>query len=320
MKADHREAAVPAASQTVVCAAPVPSRILRFLPAERLLHWALAGPFMLLYLSAGLLLLFFGEPYPRHFHDALMAAHRTFGVLLIVLPPLALVLGSADHRIHFENMREGWIWNAADLRWLLLFPKNAVNPKIELPEQGKFNAAEKLNFMMVSAFYPLYIATGIMVWMPGIPIFAYLAHYAMAVVGIPLVLGHVYMATVHPSTRVGLSGMFTGWVDRGWARHHYRRWYRQHFEPLGIVRGLAAQLTQTAYVRCNSCAQVQTFPSWTYLIEHSFQVEPLVCPSCESPIRLVRRGEEGQAAEAILDHLHTAGENAPIEDQGEDVA
>jgi cytochrome b subunit of formate dehydrogenase len=50
--------------------------ILRFLPAERLLHWALAGPFMLLYLSAGLLLLFFGEPYPRHFHDALMIAHR----------------------------------------------------------------------------------------------------------------------------------------------------------------------------------------------------------------------------------------------------
>jgi formate dehydrogenase subunit gamma len=320
MTSDHRVVAAPAASQPPASATPAPSMILRFLPAERLLHWALAGPFMLLYLSAGLLLLFFGEPYPRHFHDALMIAHRTFGVLLIVLPPLALVLGSTDHRIHFENMREGWCWKAADIRWLLLFPKNAVNPKIELPEQGKFNAAEKLNFMMVSAFYPLYIVTGIMVWMPGIPIFAYLAHYAMAVVGIPLVLGHVYMATVHPSTRVGLSGMFTGWVDRGWAKHHYRQWYRRHFEFLEIVHGLAVQLEQPAYVLCNSCTQVQTFPSWTYLMEHSFQVEPLVCPSCQSPIRLVKPGEDDQAAEAIVEHLQTAGGNVPIEGQGVDVA
>lgn len=320
MNSDHCLAAEPTARQRATNAKPIPSKILRFLPGEPLLHWALAGPFVLLYLSAGLLLLFYGEPYPRHFHDAFAIVHRAFGVLLIVLPPLALVLGSADHRIHFENMREGWTWNAADIRWLLLFPKNAVNPKIELPEQGKFNAAEKLNFMMVSTFYPLYIVTGIMVWMPGVAIFAYLAHYAMAAAGVPLVLGHIFMATVNPSTRVGLSGMFTGWVDRGWARHHYRRWYRKHFEFLEIVHGLSVQLKQPAYVLCNSCAQVQTFPSWGHLIEHSFQVEPLVCPSCESPIRLVRNGEEGQVAGVIKEHLQTVGETVPIEVRGSVVA
>ena len=50
--------------------------------------------------------------------------------------------------------------DAADYRWLVLFPRAAVNSRVVLPEQGKFNAAEKLNFMMVSATYPFYIITG----------------------------------------------------------------------------------------------------------------------------------------------------------------
>jgi formate dehydrogenase subunit gamma len=300
--------------------APQPSKILRFLPGERFLHWALAGPFVLLYLTGGLMFLFYGEPSPRHIRPFFALAHRIVGVLLIVLPPMALLRFLSDRKIHFENMREGWIWRKDDIRWLMLFPKNAVNPKIELPDQGKFNAAEKLNFMMVSTFYPLYIITGIMVWMPGVAVVAYLTHYAMAVAGLPLVCGHIFMATINPSTRIGLSGMFTGWVDRHWAKHHYTRWYREHFEPREVVRGLAERLKHPARVRCGSCEQVQSFPSWSHLIEHSFQVEPLVCPSCESPIRLVKRGEESRAPEIIMQHLQTVGEKVPIEDLGAGVA
>jgi len=230
--ADGVAAAPPGGAKT-----PPESLILRFLPGERFLHWALAGPFVLLYLSAGLMFLFYGEPSPRQFRTAFSIAHRTFGVLLIVLPPLALLRGNADWRVHLENMREGWRWTAADIRWLLLFPRNALNPEIALPEQGKFNAAEKLNFMMVSTCYPLYIITGILVWLPGVAIVSYLAHYAMAVVGVPLVLGHIFMATIAPDTKVGLSGMITGQVDRSWAKHHYRRWYREQFELPGAGLG-----------------------------------------------------------------------------------
>ncbi len=193
----------PAASAHAGSDATQTSQIQRFLPGERFLHWALAGPFVVLYLSAGLMILYYSEPAPRHIRDALSIAHRAFGVLLIVLPPLALLRGQVDWRIHLENMREGWRWTAEDIRWLLLFPRNAINPKIELPEQGKFNAAEKLNFMMVSAFYPLYIVTGIMVWLPGVELVAYLAHYAMAAAGIPLVLGHIFMATIPLTPRWG---------------------------------------------------------------------------------------------------------------------
>ena len=311
--------AVDAASLPSAGSTP-PSKILRFLPAERFLHWALAGPFVMLYVSAALVFLCYGEPYPRHFRDAFAIAHRVFGVLLIVLPPLALLRGRADRRMHFANMRAGWIWARDDFRWLLLFPKNALNPKVELPEQGKFNAAEKLNFMMVSTFYPLYIVTGIMVWLPGVAIFAYLAHYAMALAGIPLVLGHIFMATVNPDTKVGLSGMITGWVDRNWAKHHYRRWYRENFEDREILPLLSAQLEHPARVRCGECKTEQSFASWDQLIERTFQVEPLVCSACQAPIRLMRTGEDGRPVEAIVRHLLDIGEQTPLEDRNAAVA
>ena len=35
---------------------------------------------------------------------------------------------------------------------------------------------------------------------------------------------HIYLAAVHPSTRPSLSGMFSGRVDREWARHHHPKW------------------------------------------------------------------------------------------------
>ena len=38
------------------------------------------------------------------------------------------------------------------------------------------------------------------------------------------------MALINRSTRPALEGMLTGYVDRAWAKHHYRRWYREHHE------------------------------------------------------------------------------------------
>ena len=61
----------------------------------------------------------------------------------------------------------------------------------------------------------------------------------MATVTTPLILKHVFMATVNPDTRVGLSGMISGFVNRHWARHHYRWWYDENF-ALGVARAALA--------------------------------------------------------------------------------
>jgi cytochrome b subunit of formate dehydrogenase len=42
-----------------------------------------------------------------------------------------------------------------------------------------------------------------------------------------LLLGHLYLALVNPSTRHSLSGMTRGWVREDWALRHHRKWAEQ---------------------------------------------------------------------------------------------
>jgi len=322
LEMQRRGAAAPHAISKVASGSEAPT-IQRFLASERFLHWTLAIPFVLLYLSAAALLLTWGEAQPRTLHHAAGIFHRAVGALLILGPPIALLWGRREWWMHLENMGEGWKWRGDDIRWLLLFPRNAMDPRVELPEQGKFNAAEKLNFMMVFATYPLYIVTGLMVWLPGVAFLPWVAHVSAAVMGIPLVAGHIFMATVNPSTRIGLSGMFTGIVDREWARHHYRRWYREHFEKDGDLDAITAVvplLERPALVRCQTCHEVHALGSWAQLLERMFQVEPLFCPKCEAPIGIADAQADPEIAEAILRHLEGGGAEKPFEREADPAA
>ena len=295
-----------------------PPRVLRFLRSERFLHWALAVPFVLLYCSALAMVLLWSEPQPRHIRTAVAWGHRIVGLGLLLLPPIVLLRGRSEWRTHLANLKEGWIWSREDFRWLILFPKAALNDRIKLPDQGKFNAAEKLNFMMVSVAYPFYIITGLLIWMPGIAFIPWLAHCAMAVAGIPLVVGHILMATVNPGTRVGLSGMVTGWVDREWARHHYRRWYRERFEKkaaAGPGPDPVPVPPTRARIRCNDCQEVLAFESWEQLLQRMFQVEPLFCPACQSELGMLDIEGTPEMADSMLRYLERVATLPPLKER-----
>jgi hypothetical protein len=138
----------------------------------------------------------------------------------------------------------------------------------------------------------------------------------MAVAGIPLVVGHIFMATVNPGTRVGLSGMVTGWVDREWARHHYRRWYREHFEkktPARPVPDPVPVLPDRARVRCNDCREVLAFESWDQLLQRMFQVEPLFCPACQAELGMLDVEGTPEMADSMLRYLERVATLPPVE-------
>jgi len=166
----------------------------------------------------------------RPLRNLVSVLHRASGVALIVLPMLATLKSRGDARLHFYNIKQAWTWMFDDIKWLGLMGLAAVNPNIHLPEQGKFNAAEKINFMVLMVTYPLYVVTGLLMWLTPLAILSWLLHVLMAAFAVPLVSGHLYMALINPSSRVGLQGMISGWVDRQWAKHHYGRWYREHHE------------------------------------------------------------------------------------------
>ncbi len=227
-------------------------QILRFQKSERALHWSIAAPFMVCYVTGMVLLLFYNLHAGGISRQVLSWLHRTAGTAMILFPVLALVRHRRDYRIHFYNIRHAWSWPSCDLKWLALMIPAAASRRIILPEQGKFNAAEKLNFLMVLCTYPLFIATGVLIWMPGRVVLLWIVHVGLALIATPLILGHIYMALINPGTRAGLSGMLSGYVDRHWARHHYRRWYRENFEEdakdAGESKKAFVQFRQTAAV------------------------------------------------------------------------
>jgi formate dehydrogenase gamma subunit len=210
-------------------AANTPDEILRFRVCERHLHWAIAIPFKICYLTALVLVLVY-NPFPgRPFRDVFAWIHRLSGLCLATLPPLMVFIHRREFGMHLRNVREAWSWRFDDLRWLLLMGPATVSKRVTLPHQGKFNAAEKINFIVVMSTYPIYIATGLAIWFLRPAYLSWMIHFSMAMAATPLVIGHVFMATVNPDTRVGLTGMISGWVNREWARHHYRHWYDEHF-------------------------------------------------------------------------------------------
>lgn len=211
-------------------ASPAPRKILRFHLSERMMHWSLAIPFVVCVLSALVLIVVY-NPHPQRPYRALFAwAHRISGACLILFPLLTAIAHRRDYRLHWRNIREAWTWSLDDVKWLVLMGVAVISGRDDLPEQGKFNAAEKLNFMTQTVGYPILVVTGLILWTTKIAFLSWLIHIGMAALAAPLVLGHMYMAIINRSTRVGLEGMFSGYVDRQWARHHYARWYRDHFE------------------------------------------------------------------------------------------
>ena len=96
------------------------NKILRFRKSERLVHWALAIPFLVCFGTA-LVLVFYYNPDPlRPYRDIVSWIHRISGVCLIVLPMLAILKCRGDYKIYFYNIKQAWVWTFDDLKWLVL--------------------------------------------------------------------------------------------------------------------------------------------------------------------------------------------------------
>ncbi|MGH3430135.1 MAG: hypothetical protein ACRDQZ_21620 [Mycobacteriales bacterium] len=52
-------------------------------------------------------------------------------------------------------------------------------------------------------------------------------HGPFAFLTTALIISHIFMAVVNPSTRHALRGMTLGSVNREWAEHHHPRWVRR---------------------------------------------------------------------------------------------
>src|SRR5579883_841146 len=208
-----------------------PATIRRFSFTERGLHWTHAISFLLLLLTG--CFLYFPALSElagnlRIAHLTILNVHVLLGAFYVGGPLLWWLLG--DRRALRRALRELDVCDDDDIDFLTA-PLRVLSER-PAPPQGRFNAGQKINTILLGASAIGFVVTGLLMWqashVPGWAAWAVQGsvnvHDILALLTAALVAGHIYLAAVHPSTRPSLSGMFSGRVDREWARHHHPKW------------------------------------------------------------------------------------------------
>jgi len=208
---------------------PHPSRpdlVRRFTGAERALHWLLTIDILLLTLSG--LGLYLPPPNPVLDRRELMrTVHIDAALVMLVLP--LLIAGTRPGTLA-RLWREAEWFDADDWRWLRrIAVPGFLRRSRPLPAQGRMNAGQKLNTLVVAAALAGFIVTGTLMYVgaripPSLADAADTWHIWLMYLGAPLLAGHVALALLVPSTRGALRGIVTGFVRRDYALRRHRRW------------------------------------------------------------------------------------------------
>ncbi len=196
---------------------PRPRYVQRFTLTERIVHWihasaffALLGSGLILYLPA-LSIAVGRRPLIKdiHFYTGLGWA----GALVLVV-----LLG--NRRALLRTAREIDLFDRDDRRFL--------GGELSAP-QGRFNAGQKVNAIVTAAFAVLLFASGLLLWFGERDTDIRLGgtlylHDVLMYASVVIVLGHLYLALIHRSTRHSLRGMILGSVREDWAREHHAKW------------------------------------------------------------------------------------------------
>lgn len=195
------------------------------------MHWVHATAFLVL-LGSGFCLylpslaeLVGRRPLLKDIHDY---------TALAWIAALAFVVLAGDRRRLLATAREIDVFDGDDIDWLL---------RRGAP-QGRFNAGQKINAIVTAALALLFAISGFFLWY-GQRNHAFrlsnalIVHDWLMYVSLFLLLGHLYLSLINPSTRHSLSAITRGWVREDWALRHHRTWAEQQEagEPGELHRG-----------------------------------------------------------------------------------
>ncbi len=189
----------------------------RFSRTERTLHWANAIGFFFL-LATGLTLYLPSLAILIGRRPLIQNLHFWSGIAWVSVLVLIVLLG--DRRGMLRTARELDEFDRDDLRWLM-----GRRPA----PQGRFNAGQKINALLTAAFAVLFLVSGLLLWF-GERNTRYrfastvVLHDALLYVSLALLVGHLYLALIHPTTRHAMRGITLGSVTEEWANQHHPKW------------------------------------------------------------------------------------------------
>jgi formate dehydrogenase subunit gamma len=175
----------------------------RFSRTERTLHWVNAAGFLLL-LATGLILYLPRLSTVVGRRPLIKDVHLWGGIGWIAALAIVIVLGD----------RRGLLRTARDL---------------EVLRPSRLNVGQKVNALLNAAFAVLFLVSGLLLWFGERDTrFRFtstvLLHDILMYAALTLLVGHLYLALIHPATRHSLRGMTRGTVREDWAKRHYPRW------------------------------------------------------------------------------------------------
>jgi formate dehydrogenase gamma subunit len=196
-----------------------PALFRRFQTSEIILHWVNAIPFLILLLTGALMI------YSRFYNisantlELLRYIHKIFAVVWTVL--LGTSFFAVGTRLNLSNLREFFRMGSDDVKWIYLAFKSIFDHSVEVPPAGKFNTGQKINSLLVFFYSTAFPITGVIMWFFGTILIAWYVHAAIFFMAATTVSGHLYLSFINPSTRVGLWGIFHGWVPKSYVAHHH---------------------------------------------------------------------------------------------------
>jgi formate dehydrogenase subunit gamma len=195
--------------------------LLRYRDSERMNHWFIALMFFLAALS-GL----------AFFHPGLFFFAHLFGggSWARILHPFMGVLMFLGFLGLFMRLWRDNLLDARDGKWLRHSGDMLRGDKSRMPPAGKYNAAQKLVFWLMSLSLLVLLVTGLMFWRPwftpyfSIPVMriAVLLHAIAAFVLVLTTIVHIYAAIWVKGT---VRAMTRGTVSEAWARANHPRWH-----------------------------------------------------------------------------------------------
>ncbi|MEW6661120.1 MAG: formate dehydrogenase subunit gamma [Bacillota bacterium] len=204
-------------------------RVPRFNLMERVGHWTHAVACIFL-LATGLALVFskYGDLMGPNVLRVFRTIHHGLGYVFVFVPLGILLFGTG--RTFLAWIKACFKWSKNDVGFLLGFPREFFGFKVQLPKQGKFNGGEKVNSLITMATFWVMAVTGLIMLNPEgfsrtTMLTAYTLHAAGALTLGTVLIGHVYLALLHPGSKESMKGMIWGTVSQKFAKEHHALWY-----------------------------------------------------------------------------------------------
>lgn len=211
----------------------------RFVLAERLAHWLYALFFLVAFVSGVLMWAPATRDWMGGARYTVSRYHAFIGAAMVLLPLLVMLV--LDRRRLRDDLREVDVWSREDRRWLALALKGYTLRGRTMPPQGRLNAGQKVNVILVAAMAVGFAATGgILMHKTGLPSWlvsrALWLHGFLAVAAFALFLGHLAHVLVTRHGRHYLAGMVRGRIPEWLAQERHLRWWEEVVRQREVLR------------------------------------------------------------------------------------